>query len=86
MIRTTDPKRKTRTLRSLICLNARAYNKYLTKEYLDGLGIRELLRYTHPIERMEFATKANQQGILSYSELSKMRSDERQRRLIRTKK
>ena len=41
-------------MRELIILNAKAHNKHLTDEYLEKLTNFQLLRLTHPIDRIDF--------------------------------
>jgi len=49
--------------------NARACNRFLTKEYLRKLNFVGLLRNVHPIDRKDFARKLNQAGKLSMEDL-----------------
>jgi len=40
-------------------INAMAYNKYLTKEYLNDFTFQKLLALCHPIDRADFIKRNN---------------------------
>lgn len=39
--------------------NARAFNKHLTKDFLERKTFFALLSFTHPLERMDFIKRYN---------------------------
>jgi len=51
--------KKHKYTRSDLERNARAYNKYLTPEYLTGLSLRHLLALCHPSLRDEINNLGN---------------------------
>lgn len=44
--------------------NAKAVNKFLTREFLDNISYVELLNRTHPEERDEFKRQLKKQGLI----------------------
>jgi len=64
-MRKTNTKPAPSSLRKAMEVNAKAYNKYLTAEYLKGLRNIALLRLTHPTDRPGFARQLHQQGRMS---------------------
>jgi hypothetical protein len=44
-------------IRELMYTNIQGYNKYLTKDHLEKLSLRELLANCHPIDREDFKRK-----------------------------
>jgi len=58
----------------LIRQNIKAYNRFMTDEYLDKLNFASLLRLTHPSDRPVFALalfRSRHLGEKDYKELTK---------------
>ncbi len=51
-----------------IKMEARAYNKCLTDEYLDNLTPTELLGVCHPFHREEYLSRLVKQGLITEEE------------------
>jgi len=89
MIRSINKNTVFLSIRKLLYLNIRAYNKYITQEYLDLKDFVSLLRLSHPLDRESLGFACLRMGLITneeYKEITKKESpNERSTRIARLK-
>jgi len=91
MIRTASPQDRTM---SLIKQNIKAYNKYMSDEYLQTLSVVTLLRLCHPEDRPAYADRCHKLRMINIFEFRECHTkweliktkNENKKRFVRTKK